>query len=285
MISRMLDSVFQGVRTFLTASCLLVFGVTAAWSQPTGQLSGVVRDTMGGVLPGVEVSVTSVSAITPRTSLTDWQGRYEVDALPPGRYTVEASLGGFQPKASDVDIDRGRATLDLVLFVSTVLEMHAMSAQVAFQARDYNAALEHARQATVIDPEFWIGHIELANAHLQLGRTDLALQALTKVRHPGTGTLAFRGYLFAKQGQASEARDVLGALEAVARDTYVPPSRVALVYAGLGEREAVLDWLEKAYAARDVNLIFLPVDPKWDPYRTDSRFEALLARCGFTRND
>ena len=42
--------------------------------------------------------------------------------------------------------------------------------------------------------------------------------------------------------------------------------------------------LDKAYAARDVHLIFLPVDPKWDPYRGDSRFEALLARCGFTRN-
>ena len=59
MISRMLESVFEGVRTFLTASWLLVFGVTAAWSQPTGQLTGVVRDTMGGVLPGVTVSVLS----------------------------------------------------------------------------------------------------------------------------------------------------------------------------------------------------------------------------------
>jgi TolB-like protein/DNA-binding winged helix-turn-helix (wHTH) protein/tetratricopeptide (TPR) repeat protein len=163
--------------------------------------------------------------------------------------------------------------------------MHAMSAQVAFQARDYHAALEHARHATVIDPEFWIGHIGLANAHLQLGRTDVALETLTKVRFPGTGSLALRGYMFAKQGHASEARDVLRALEAVARDKYVPPSRVAMVHAGLGEREAVFDWLEKAYVVRDVNLIFLPVNPIWDPYRTDPRFGALLARCGFTRNE
>jgi hypothetical protein len=53
------------------------------------------------------------------------------------------------------------------------------------------------------------------------------------------------------------------------------------VYAGLGEREAVFEWLEKAFAARDVHLIFLPVDPKWDPFRSDRRFEALIARCGF----
>jgi hypothetical protein len=35
--------------------------------------------------------------------------------------------------------------------------------------------------------------------------------------------------------------------------------------------------------ARDVHLVFLPVDAKWDAYRDDPRFEALLARCGFMR--
>ena len=116
------------MRALLTASCLLVFGLTAAWAQPTGHLSGVVRDTMGGVLPGVEVSATSVGGVTPRTSLTDGEGRYAVDALPPGRYTVAASRVGFQPTSSDVDIDGGRATLDLVLSVSTVLEGVAVTA-------------------------------------------------------------------------------------------------------------------------------------------------------------
>ena len=36
---------------------------------------------------------------------------------------------------------------------------------------------------------------------------------------------------------------------------------MALMNAGLGDPQAVLDWLEKAYAARDVHLIFLPVIP------------------------
>jgi hypothetical protein len=54
------------------------------------------------------------------------------------------------------------------------------------------------------------------------------------------------------------------------------------VHAGLGEREAVIEWLVKAYDARDVHLIYLPVDRKWDPYRSDPRFQALVTRCGFT---
>jgi serine/threonine-protein kinase len=55
------------------------------------------------------------------------------------------------------------------------------------------------------------------------------------------------------------------------------------VHAGLGDRNAVFDWLNRAYTARDVHLFFLPVDPKWDAYRADPRFTALVARCGFTR--
>jgi adenylate cyclase len=58
---------------------------------------------------------------------------------------------------------------------------------------------------------------------------------------------------------------------------------MALVYAGLEERDAVFEWLDRAYDAKEVQLIFLPVDPKWDPYRADPRFTALVARCDFAR--
>jgi len=78
-----------------------------------------------------------------------------------------------------------------------------------------------------------------------------------------------------------QAREVLNTLEGMSRVRYVPPYAIALVHAGLGERDAVFEWLDKAYPARDVHLIFLPVDPKWDAYRPDPRFEALLTRCGF----
>jgi hypothetical protein len=47
---------------------------------------------------------------------------------------------------------------------------------------------------------------------------------------------------------------------------------------GLGDREAVFKSLD---AARDVHLVFLRVDPKWDPHRSDPRFQAVLDWCGF----
>ena len=162
---------------------------------------------------------------------------------------------------------------------------YALSAQVAFQARDYPTAIEHARRAVLTDSEFWIGYVQLGQAYERTGDTDLALQALTDAARFSGGNskaISLRGYILAKTGRANEAREVLRKLEADSRERYVPPYAMALVHAGLGEREAVFEWLEKAYAARDVHLIYLPVDPKWDPYQSDPRFVALLGRCGFT---
>jgi serine/threonine-protein kinase len=59
---------------------------------------------------------------------------------------------------------------------------------------------------------------------------------------------------------------------------------MALVHAGLGHQELALDWLDRAYESRDVHLAFLPVDPKWDAFRSDPRFIGLLRRCNFNRS-
>jgi hypothetical protein len=94
--------------------------------------------------------------------------------------------------------------------------------------------------------------------------------------------IGLRGYLFAKLGRTREAREVLNTLEAISREQYIPPYASALVHAGLGEREVVLEWLERAYDAHDVHLVLLVADPKWDAFRADARFLALVERCGFT---
>jgi TolB-like protein/DNA-binding winged helix-turn-helix (wHTH) protein/Flp pilus assembly protein TadD len=161
---------------------------------------------------------------------------------------------------------------------------YALSSQVAFQARDYQAALDHASQAIALDQAFWIGHIMRGQAYEQSGQPTLALDALAlAARFSGANSksFAFRGYTLARAGRRDEAREVLTSLEALSRTRYVPPYALALVHAGLGEHDAVFQWLDRAFDVHDVHLIYLPVDPKWDPYRSDPRFDALLVRCGF----
>ncbi len=161
---------------------------------------------------------------------------------------------------------------------------YALSSQVSFQARDYAGALQHANRAIALDQEFWIGHQMRGQALEELGDHDLALKALsTAARLSGQNSkpISLTGYILGRSGRTAEARDLLAALETASRQRYVPPYALALVHAGLGDADAAFEWLNRAYAARDVHMMFLTVDVKWDRYRTDPRFGDLLARCGF----
>ena len=81
------------VRIGLVAACL-VAGHSAAFAQAA--LSGVVKDTSGAVLPGVTVEAASPALIEKvRTAVTDNTGRYRIENLQPGAYTVTFTLAGF----------------------------------------------------------------------------------------------------------------------------------------------------------------------------------------------
>jgi Flp pilus assembly protein TadD len=162
---------------------------------------------------------------------------------------------------------------------------YALSSQVAFQGHKPDEALALATRAIELNQNLWFGYQMLGQAHEQLGHPDSALDALSAaIRLSGRGSkpVSLQGYIFARMGRTAEARAVLASLEETSRERYVPPYAMALVHAGLGEEAAMFDWLERAYAVRDVHLMYLTVDPKWDPYRLDPRFKALLARCRFT---
>jgi TolB-like protein/DNA-binding winged helix-turn-helix (wHTH) protein/Flp pilus assembly protein TadD len=164
----------------------------------------------------------------------------------------------------------------------------ALSATIAFQAHDFASAAEFARQAVAINPEGWVGYLNLGQAQAELGQYAEALQSFDDAARYSSNnlkSLGFRAYVLARIGRESEARAVIAALEAQSRERYVPPYVIALIHAGLDEREATFEWLERAYKARDVHLVFLTVDPRWDDLRDDPRFESLLRRCRFIGPD
>ena len=161
---------------------------------------------------------------------------------------------------------------------------HALSSQIAFMARDYATALQFAKQSITIDPEFWIGYMQLGQAYEQLGEPHLALDALNDAARLSGGNskaLSLRGYIFARTARTQSAHEVLDMLDAVAREHYVPRYASALIYLGLGQLDQAIDCLARAFEMRDVHLAFLPTDVKWDPLRQDPRFIALLKQCGF----
>jgi len=59
---------------------------------------------------------------------------------------------------------------------------------------------------------------------------------------------------------------------------FVTAYGVALVHAGLGEKEQAFGWLDKAFAERSHWLVWLRLDPRWKTLRSDPRFAALVER-------
>lgn len=159
---------------------------------------------------------------------------------------------------------------------------HALSAQVAFLGRDFRAALEFARQAAVVLTDFWIAHLQMAQAYEQLGEYAPALEALTRggVGGENSKVISLRGYVLARMGRTDEAREVLRTIEKLARERYMPACAIAMVHTGLGELDAAFTWLDRAVEEHDVHLASLPADAKWDRLRTDARFAGILRRCG-----
>jgi iron complex outermembrane receptor protein len=115
------------LRSLFIAGALLVITASGTSAQPTARLAGAVRDTTGSPMPAATVTLTG-AVIAPRTAVTTDRGRYEIDDLPAGRYMVQASLYGFEPRTTAIDIGAGAATLDFELAVGSLAETVTVTA-------------------------------------------------------------------------------------------------------------------------------------------------------------
>jgi hypothetical protein len=108
----------------LLAALMLLAAVPAANAQNTGQIAGTIKDSSGGVLPGVTVTITNVGTGITRNTVTDEHGAFVVTNLPVGSYSVSAELQGFRKaerRGFELTAD-GRLTADLTLGVGAMTE-------------------------------------------------------------------------------------------------------------------------------------------------------------------
>jgi len=156
-------------------------------------------------------------------------------------------------------------------------------AWVFYLAHRYNDALELAQKMVAIDPNFSWGRWALAANYEQLGKEKEAAeeylqfeilsgsspQRIKRLRE-GLARSSAKGFW-----QAS-LEDYLR----TAKSSYVPPVLVAGVYMRLGDKARALQWLEKGYQERDDLMIDLNVDPVFDAFRSEPRFQDLVRRVG-----
>ena len=92
--------------------------------------------------------------------------------------------------------------------------------------------------------------------------------------------LGHAGNTYARMGQIAEAPQMISRAEQYVQKEGVGRYEIALVYAGLGEKDSAFTWLEKSYDVRDKGLTYLKIDPCMDPLRSDPRFAHLVRRVG-----
>jgi serine/threonine-protein kinase len=121
-------------------------------------------------------------------------------------------------------------------------------------------------------------------AYEQLGRKAEAIRELETAIASGGATsiyVAALGHVYGRSGNRQGALHILRDLRSRASSHYISPLDIATVYLGLGDTEAAFDWLERARETGASALVYLAVDPRYDPLRRDPRFVALLERIGF----
>ena len=152
------------------------------------------------------------------------------------------------------------------------------------QAGQFDAAIANLETAVQMDPDFWLSHHLLSSAYLLKGRYQDAIAQSDEAKRLApfqTHSLLFKGVAHARAGDLNETRKILDELLQASKERYIPPCHIALLYAALGDNDKAIEHLEIGYREKDVRMIFLKVDRKWDPMRADPRFIDLVRRMKF----
>jgi serine/threonine protein kinase/tetratricopeptide (TPR) repeat protein len=182
------------------------------------------------------------------------------------------TFGRFEEAIREVKLGRDLDPLSLVQNANVGYVFH-------FAHRD-DEAIEWCMKTLTMDPNFLRARWTLGMAYEQKRTYSEAIAELEKARHlSGNGPtyVGALGHAYAVAGRSAEARRCLVDLREMARTRFVPSDPMGLIYVGLGDPANALEFLEKA---ADEHSIFLNigVDPRFDPLRSEPRFDALLRR-------
>ena len=167
---------------------LLALAPLSAFAAVTGNLFGVVTDDTGAVLPGVTVTVRSPQLQGTRDTVTNAQGEYNLQLLPPGTYTVEFTLAGLQT----VTREGVQVQLDQTTKINATMSMGAVSTAITVTA---DSVVVDPTQTTV-QQNFNSEHLEYA----AVGSNGRSYQSVVQ-QTPGVAGGANPNVLGANLGQ------------------------------------------------------------------------------------
>ncbi|MFN0084450.1 MAG: protein kinase domain-containing protein [Blastocatellia bacterium] len=153
-------------------------------------------------------------------------------------------------------------------------------------ARKYDRTIRETQQALKLDPNFFAAHRYLGLAYEAQGRHAEAIAELQKAVPLSRGSVLLKaelGHAYAVAGRRTEALQILEEMRQISAERHISPYHFALVHLGLGDRDRAIGLLNKALDERAERLVWLRVDPRFDPLRQDPRFNDLIERIGLVQ--
>ena len=168
--------------------------------------------------------------------------------------------------------------LSLVI-INNVAEIHV-------DRGDLNAATKECRRMMDLDPNFWAAHQTLGIVMVRQHRYEEAFaeaQKSVQLADKSNASLALLGHVYGKLGRRTDAEGVIKELEKRYADKFADGRDLAIVYAGLDDKDKTFSWLDRAAADQSVNLAFMKLEPLLEPLHNDPRWNDLERRVGVSR--
>jgi TolB-like protein/DNA-binding winged helix-turn-helix (wHTH) protein/Tfp pilus assembly protein PilF len=152
-----------------------------------------------------------------------------------------------------------------------------------YLARNYSAAVVQNRDSVELDPTFAAAHLLLGKGYVQAGTYDEGVNELRRAATLSGGSPLYTAQVavaLAAAGRRHEALEIAASLQSTSSQRYVSPYGLAQIYAVIQSADQTFNWLQAAYDDRAVWMGYLAVDPVFDRYHSDRRFQELPRRVG-----
>lgn len=164
---------------------------------------------------------------------------------------------------------------------STSLSIRAHFGFVYFFSHRYDESIAECQKALELNPSSFLARRYLGQAYAQKGKYDQAIDQFQRAASGDSPLVrAELANMLARAGKRVDAEKILAELKQLHNESYFSAYHIALIYAGLGDKNESFNWLDRAFQERADYLVFLKVDPRFDWLHGDARFASLVERVG-----
>lgn len=152
-------------------------------------------------------------------------------------------------------------------------------------AGDYSGAIAQSEKTIELDSEYFQSYLDAGSATLAQGDPEKALDWYRRGQRLETSVRSYDALIvraLAALDRREESEEILSRLGEEARKHYMREEILSMGYAAIGDLDQAFACLDRAVQARSAGVIYLKLDPGYEPLRLDPRFGALVKRIGLS---